>query len=162
VSINEKEKDELLKIFKQIQNSSALNGGFDKLVLTVEHIKKKQEEQSEKLDKLYDPDTGLFSRVKELENDLQSLDKHFSRYIDNNMQNFDKIEKKLEKIESVNKTATDALEITKKIQRITGEDLHDLNKTIELQKKISNIYWALITVVITGFLNIVWQMIKNK
>lgn len=161
--ISEKERDELLsKISKKIESSAVLNGGFDKLVLAVDHIKEKQNQQTEKLDKLYDPDTGLFSRVKQLENDLQLLDKNFSTYTETNTQNFERIEEKLEKIESVNKTATDALGITKRLQRIAGEDLQDLNKTIELHKRFSNIYWALIALVITGLGNLIWQIVIRK
>jgi len=71
--------DEILKIVLQkvekmedkISNAKSMNGGFDKLLIEVEHIK---ETQSAVLDgvrgvkkNLYEPDSGLFSRVKELE-----------------------------------------------------------------------------------------------
>jgi len=71
--------DEILKIVLQkvenmehrIASAQSLNGGFDKLLLEVSHIK---EVQTDILDgirgvkrNLYEPDSGLFSRVKELE-----------------------------------------------------------------------------------------------
>tara|TARA_R100000406_G_scaffold1370_1_gene1324 strand:- start:486 stop:944 length:459 start_codon:yes stop_codon:yes gene_type:complete len=71
--------DEMLKIVLQkienmenkISSAKSLNGGFDKLANDVEHIK---QTQSDILDgvrgvkqNLYEPDSGLFSRVKELE-----------------------------------------------------------------------------------------------
>jgi len=71
--------DEILKIVLQkvenmeqkISTAKSLNGGFDKLLIEVEHIK---EAQGDILDgvrgvkrNLYEPDSGLFSRVKELE-----------------------------------------------------------------------------------------------
>lgn len=71
--------DEILKlVLHKVENmehkmssAQSLNGGFDKLLLEVQHIK---EVQSDVLDgvrgvkkNLYEPDSGLFSRVKELE-----------------------------------------------------------------------------------------------
>jgi|TARA_R110000851_G_scaffold42087_2_gene104946 hypothetical protein len=71
--------DEILKLVLQkvenmehkISSARSLNGGFDKLLIEVQHIK---EVQSDVLDgvrgvkkNLYEPDSGLFSRVKELE-----------------------------------------------------------------------------------------------
>ena len=71
--------DEILKLVllkvetmeHKMSSAQSLNGGFDKLLLEVQHIK---EIQSDVLDgvrgvkkNLYEPDSGLFSRVKELE-----------------------------------------------------------------------------------------------
>jgi hypothetical protein len=71
--------DEILKIVlekvekveSKISNAKSMNGGFDKLLIEVQHIK---ETQNDILDgvrgvkqNLYEPDSGLFSRVKELE-----------------------------------------------------------------------------------------------
>ena len=71
--------DEILKLVLQkvenmenkISSAKSLNGGFDKLLLEVQHIK---DAQADVLDavrgvkqNLYEPDSGLFSRVKELE-----------------------------------------------------------------------------------------------
>ena len=71
--------DETLKLVLQkieilenkICSAKSLNGGFDKLANDVEHIK---ESQADILDgirgvkqNLYEPDSGLFSRVKDLE-----------------------------------------------------------------------------------------------
>ena len=73
--------DEILKIVlekvekveNKISNAKSMNGGFDKLMIEVEHIK---ETQADILDgvrgvkqNLYEPDSGLFSRVKELESE---------------------------------------------------------------------------------------------
>ena len=75
--------DEILKIVlekvekveNKISNAKSMNGGFDKLMIEVEHIK---DTQSDILDgvrgvkqNLYEPDSGLFSRVKELESEAK-------------------------------------------------------------------------------------------
>ena len=68
--------DEILKIVLQkvemmeakISNARSMNGGFDKLLLEVRHIKESQAEGVRGVKRnLYEPDSGLFSRVKELE-----------------------------------------------------------------------------------------------
>ena len=55
----------------KISNARSMNGGFDKLLLEVEHIKESQADILEGVRgvkrNLYEPDSGLFSRVKELE-----------------------------------------------------------------------------------------------
>ena len=73
--------DDLLKLVLQkvenmehkITSAKSLNGGFDKLAIDVEHIKEAQREVLEAVrgvkQTLYEPDSGLFSRVKELESD---------------------------------------------------------------------------------------------
>ena len=71
--------DEILKIVlekvekmeNKISNAQSMNGGFDKLLNEVEHIKQTQNDILEGVrgvkQNLYEPDSGLFSRVKELE-----------------------------------------------------------------------------------------------
>ena len=75
--------DDLLKIVLQkvenmehkIASAKSLNGGFDKLAGDVEHIKEAQREVLDAVrgvkQTLYEPDSGLFSRVKELETESE-------------------------------------------------------------------------------------------
>ena len=67
--------DKVEKMETKISNAKSMNGGFDKLLIEVEHIK---EAQGDILDgvrgvkkNLYEPDSGLFSRVKELETESE-------------------------------------------------------------------------------------------
>ena len=74
-----KMSDEIIKLVLQkvenmehkITSAKSLNGGFDKLAGDVEHIKESQREVLDAVrgvkKSLYEPDSGLFSRVKELE-----------------------------------------------------------------------------------------------
>ena len=71
--------DDILRIVLQkvenmehkITSAKSLNGGFDKLMLEVSHIKEVQEDMLDGIKgvkrTLYEPDSGLFSRVKQLE-----------------------------------------------------------------------------------------------
>ena len=75
--------DDILKIVLQkvenmehkITSAKSLNGGFDKLAGDVEHIKEAQKEVLDAVrgvkQTLYEPDSGLFSRVKELETESE-------------------------------------------------------------------------------------------
>jgi len=61
------------KVENKITNAKSMNGGFDKLLNEVEHIKDTQKEVLAAVkgvkQTLYEPDSGLFSRVKELESE---------------------------------------------------------------------------------------------
>ena len=61
------------KIEDKVTSAKSLNGGFDKLMLEVGHIKEVQQDILDVVKgvkkTLYEPDSGLFSRVKELENE---------------------------------------------------------------------------------------------
>jgi len=61
------------RVERKISGAQSLNGGFDKLLLEVAHIKEAQVEILQGIrgvkKNLYEPDSGLFSRVKELESE---------------------------------------------------------------------------------------------
>jgi|TARA_B100000287_G_scaffold157150_1_gene148276 hypothetical protein len=63
--------EKLERVENKVVNSAAMNGGFDKLMNEVEHIKTAQVEVLDAVKgvkkSLYEPDSGLYSRVKELE-----------------------------------------------------------------------------------------------
>jgi|TARA_R100000315_G_C5192254_1_gene112216 hypothetical protein len=65
--------DKVEKMESKISNARAMNGGFDKLLNEVDHIRKTQKDILEGVrgvkQNLYEPDSGLFSRVKELESE---------------------------------------------------------------------------------------------
>ena len=63
------------KMENKISNAKSMNGGFDKLMLEVTHIKETQDDILDGVrgvkQNLYEPDSGLFSRVKELESEAK-------------------------------------------------------------------------------------------
>ena len=63
------------KVENKISNAKSMNGGFDKLMIEVEHIKEAQADIRDGVrgvkQNLYEPDSGLFSRVKELETESE-------------------------------------------------------------------------------------------
>ncbi len=67
--------DKVEKMETKISNAKSMNGGFDKLMMEVEHIKDTQDDILDGVrgvkQNLYEPDSGLFSRVKELESEAK-------------------------------------------------------------------------------------------
>ncbi len=61
------ERDMLQNIHQKLDNSPALNGGFDRLLYKIDGIEKSQVQIVEKVDKIheaiYNPDEGLFARL---------------------------------------------------------------------------------------------------
>lgn len=128
------EKELLETLIKKLGDSSALNGGFDKLVLMIEHVQERQEDSNKKLDKvseaLYDPDTGLFSRVKKIEQKLDT--------------NIDELEKKVRVVPDVKSEVEDLKKFQASLESIAGKQLEELQSLVKLRKNLSNIYWALL------------------
>lgn len=167
MALTDKERDELLaKISRKIDSSAVLNGGFDKLVIVVDSIKQRQSEQSDKLDqintRLYEPKEGLFSRVQQLENDMSNVGDKIDANTKEDTDHREKVEKYFEKIESIKKTTEETQLATKRLQRIGGEDLQEIEKTVELNKKLSTLYWGMVAVALSGFANIIWQLVTRR
>lgn len=82
-------KEQIIDILKILQSkilaSSALNGGFDRLISKVEQIEKGQHDAGAKVTSIYDaiyhPDEGLFARVKIIENKRSDEEKLLDKEI---------------------------------------------------------------------------------
>jgi len=106
----------LENIHQKLDNSPALNGGFDRLLYKIDGIEKSQVQIVEKVDKIHDaiyhPDDGLFARIAMT---------------------------KTSNLESVSKIEKQVFEISAWKQRRDSED-EDLEKdTDEIQVKIQKI-----------------------
>jgi len=69
---------QILEMQDKILSAPAMNGGFTTLLYKVENIEQSQEQLVEKVnqihDVLYEPDNGLYARLKSVENDCVSND----------------------------------------------------------------------------------------
>ena len=118
--------DDILKIVLQkvenmehkITSAKSLNGGSDKLAGDVEHIKEGQREVLDAVrgvkQTLYEPDSGLFSRVKELESDSKIRNAYvqetkpaldfakelvvWKKHADKELEQFEKLQMEFEKL----------------------------------------------------------------
>lgn len=66
---------EILKLTEVIHSSKIFNGGFDKMEVTVNNMSSDLQDLTKKVDTVYAPDTGLFSRVRDVEAWKASLTK---------------------------------------------------------------------------------------
>lgn len=77
--MNDDEKIQLIKLLTEIQNrlstSHLMNGGFERLMDKINKIEESQDKMVEDFQDLkstvYDPDAGVFSRIKQLEVDYK-------------------------------------------------------------------------------------------
>lgn len=144
---------ELLEILvKKVSDSSALNGGFEKLCVMIEHVQEEQEKSGHKLDKvseaLYDPNTGLFSRVKAIESKLDT--------------NIKDLDKKCDELPTVKEEVQDLKKFQAAIESIAGKQLEELTALVNLRKRLANIYWALALSIVAFAGNLLFQLAKRN
>lgn len=155
-------KELLGQVNKKLSSARVLNGGFDKLELEVSQIKDLQtklnsdfeshkvndERLESKIDKLYDPETGIYAKVQKTENMISGLSDKISGLaaID------EKLQVRLSSIETKADTTQNNLE---QIKKITGEDNKELRKSIRLSKG----FWWFLGFTVTGLLSALGKLI---
>lgn len=146
------ERELLELLVKKVSDSPALNGGFEKLYVMIEHIQTEQEKSGQKLDKvseaLYDPNTGLFSRVKAIESKLDT--------------NIKDLDRKCNDIPSVKEEVEDLKKFQAAVENIAGKQLEELTALVNLRKRLANIYWALALSIIAFAGNLLFQLAKHN
>jgi len=146
------ERELLELLVKKVSDSYALNGGFEKLCVMIEHIQEEQAKSGVKLDKvseaLYDPDVGLFSRVKAIESKLDT--------------NIKDLDKKCNELPTVKEEVEDLKKFQTAIESIAGKQLEELTALINLRKRLANIYWALALSVLAFVGNLLFQLAKRS
>lgn len=146
------ERELLELLVKKVSDSSALNGGFEKLCVMIEHIQEEQAKSGQKLDRvsdaLYDPNIGLFSRVKAIESKLDT--------------NIKDLDKKCDELPTVKEELEDLKDFKTAIENIAGKQLEELTALVNLRKRLANIYWALALSVIAFVGNLLFQLAKRS
>ena len=145
------ERELLEMLVKKVSEAKALNGGFDKLFLMIEHIHSEQDKSGKKLDKvseaLYDPDDGLFSRVKGIETKLDT--------------NISDLEDKCKDVPTVKNEIDDLKKFQAAVESIAGKQLEELGALVKLRKNLSMIYWALMLSIAAFVGNLLFQLSKH-
>jgi predicted nucleic acid-binding Zn-ribbon protein len=145
------ERELLEMLVKKMGESSALNGGFEKLCIMIEHIQEEQTKSGIKLDKvseaLYDPNNGLFSRVKAIESKLDTNIENLNRKVDN--------------IPDVKDDVDDLKKFQAAVESIAGKQLEELNELVKLRKNLANVYWALALSAAAAFLSMLFNLWKH-
>lgn len=145
-----KSERELLEfIVAKVTESKALNGGFDKLVMMMEHMQQKQSEHGDKLDNLskalYEPDEGLFARVKAVETTASNC----ALVIETHLKKDDPI------------VITEFKTFKENVETVAGKQLQELSAVVQTKKNMAKVYWALITSVLVFAGGILLQFVKH-
>jgi len=165
--IDDNENDQQIKalltqINQKIGSAKVLNGGFDRLEAEVSQIKSMQAKLNvdfeshkqndsrieEKLDRLYDPEDGIYSKLHKSEGMIANLTNKVDA-----LSNFD--EKMHIRVSSVEKRTDDTDSKIKQIQKVAGEDNKDLQKAVKLSKGA----WWFGGFVLTGLLSAIGKFL---
>jgi hypothetical protein len=142
-SENAQLKEMLERIVKKVENSPVLNGGWDKMVVTIDHIKEKQDISSEKMDilhdALYQPDDGFFARVASIEHETIAIKDKIVEHTEADEKFHETIELSLKE----GKPSEDTARAVNKLQEIAGKDLEELNSVIKIRKTFEKMFWLI-------------------
>lgn len=165
-STNDKNLQLLLEnIAAKLNSSAVLNGGFDRMMISIEHIEEKQKETNDKVNKihdgLYDPEQGLYARVKAIETNYTSHLKKDEEMQAKLLAELNEVEQREEEIA----TKIDS-ETTEKLKKIAGDDLGNLAELIETKSWWSEIWVKLLWIFIGGVVGAigktVWETFGHR
>jgi len=164
----------LLKgISEKLHKAEVLNGGFDRLqgdmaslrehvgeirteVLKVNvelsHVREQSGEFKKDLaridEAIYHPDNGIYKRIHR-SSDIEELRDR-------------KIDKALEKIDTV-QNAIAPIQVTEQnLKKIAGDDLKELTTIVKTRQNIDRIFWILLTAVLGGAGKFIWDALVSN
>jgi len=169
---------EYLKVLEKISNSPALNGGFDRLSENIDDIKTTQMSMKndiskvstevenvknnfgrmeEKIDRIYDPERGLFSRVADNE---FSIEKNETS-LENMSLKLDSFNIVFGKISEIEKETREITQRIKTLRNITGENYEELSSAIKVKNNMSKIVWLFAAGLASTLAKIIWDILSN-
>lgn len=157
-------------ISKKINGAPALNGGFDRMMVIVEHIQEKQEETTKKIDKiyngLYEPDEGLYARVKTVEDTSTNFSEKQVKHFTSDEKNLNDINASLKKLSDKDEDLETKAETIIRLQKIAGEDLEKLESVIKVKNTwfdaSSRIFWLLAGGTLAAIGKTVWETFFHR
>jgi chromosome segregation ATPase len=158
-------------ISEKLHKAEVLNGGFDRMqsdiaslrenvgeirteVLKVNvdlsHVREQSSEFKKDLaridEAIYHPDNGIYKRIHRT-SDIEEIREK-------------KLDKALEKIDSVEKMVVPIEQTEKNLKKIAGDDLKELNTIVKTRQNIDRIFWILVTAMIGGGAKVLWDLIS--
>ena len=158
-------------ISEKLHKAEVLNGGFDRMqtdiaslrenvgeirteVLKVNvelsHVREQSVDFKKDLaridEAIYHPDNGIYKRIHRT-SDIEELREK-------------KLDKALEKIDSVEKMVEPIEQTEKNLKKIAGDDLRELNTIVKTRQNIDRIFWILVTAMIGGGAKVLWDLIS--
>ncbi len=147
--------ENILENIQQRLDDSPRSSDFSALMVKVENIEERQKESTQSLTEirtaLYEPDKGLFSKVKEVD----STGKYTATKTDEDHNKIDIIERKIDKIQAT-ASAVEGL------QKVAGPSFHELTSVIDTKKRINKLFWGLIAGVLAVIGNAIWMIITAR
>jgi len=157
----EHNRKQMLDMQNKILSAPAMNGGFSTLMYKIEKIEQGQDQLVEKVDEIrdvmYDPDSGLYARIKNIENSV--VDEKRIESLEDEVRSIKSWKNAEEK--SSEKEETHTADIEKKIQE-HSEVIKDLKKWYERQAAATK--WLAITVgtgLLGGFGKIIYEFLLS-
>lgn len=155
----------LMQMHDTISKARVLNGGFDRLEKQVDEIKEMQqkfnadfqnhvvndERIEAKIDRLYDPEEGIYAKVNKTEVMLTNLTENVERLSDTG---------KLfaTKLAHVEQTGEKTSVIVTSIQKVAGEDNKDLMNAVKTSKGFWRVAVFVGTALITAIGKLLWDV----
>lgn len=150
----EQEKyEELLRVVKEIKNSPAMNGAFDKLTESVEHIKNTQGKmcndmnvlmvqqqeakvvQDEMHTALYHPDNGIYKRINDSTMVDSNQEQHLGRLEKSQSDLNKEISKHHDRLVQVEST-------NENLKTVAGPRLENLDSVVKMNKNTKKLFLA--------------------
>ena len=158
------------EIAKKINGAPALNGGFDRMMVIVEHIQEKQDEANRKINRihegLYEPDDGLYARVKMVENVASEFSKKQADHFTTDEKMFVNLNDSLKKLSEKDEELSKKVETTLRLKRIAGDDLEKLEAVIQVKSMWLNIWSKIIWLLSGGILaavgKTIWEILAHR
>jgi hypothetical protein len=153
----------LQEIRDTLKKAPALNGGFDRLLFSVENIKEKQAETTEHLKKinesLYDPDEGVHARLKVIEMTGEQQKQVLVNHVAIDAKELEKIAESFEEFKE-KQAETDI--VLNKLKQTAGVNLENLDAVVKFRNNFDRLYWLLVTGVLTSLGKIFWDLFIKK
>jgi hypothetical protein len=155
-------------VSEKLHKADILNGGFDrmqndmaalrenvgeirtevfKVNVELAHVRDQSTEFKKDLaridEAIYHPDNGIYKRIH--------------RSSDHEELREQKIDKAIEKIDSVQKTIAPIQQTEQNLKRIAGDDLKELTTIVKTRQNIDRIFWILVTAVLGGAGKFIWD-----
>lgn len=157
-------------IASKLNGSAVLNGGFDRMIVMIEHIQEKQAEASGKIDSiqegLYDPNTGLYTRVKTVEAAMGKMVELHAMHIAEDGKHLLEINENLKSLVEVDNQLEKKTATVVRLQKIAGDDLEKLESVIKVKSAWGNawdkVVWLLVGGVVAAMGKALWEVFGHR
>lgn len=157
-------------IAKKLNGAPALNGGFDRMMVIVEHIQDIQDQTTKKINEihesLYEPDDGLYARVKMVENIASEFSKKQTEHLATDEKTLVSLNESLKKLTDKDDDLDKKAETTIRLRKIAGEDLERLERLIRIKTAWASVwskaFWLVGGGVLAAIGKTIWEFLSRR